>query len=68
MAKTPKNRGKPWTPAEVQQLKRQLNENTPPRVMGLKHERTPDALRSKTNKLGLSTKPVNHRPYSNKTK
>lgn len=68
MAKTPRNSGKAWTPAEVQQLKREIKENTPSRVMGLRHERTPSAVQSKANELGLSTKPVNQRPYGTKKK
>lgn len=62
MPKTPKNSGQSWTRAEVQRLKREIKENAPTRVMGLKHERTPGAVQGKANEFGPSTKPVNQRP------
>ncbi|MBA2706868.1 MAG: hypothetical protein H0U59_03580 [Gemmatimonadaceae bacterium] len=68
MPKKPANNGKPWTSGEVQQLKKELNSNTPTRVMGLKHDRTPEAVQKKANDLGLSTKPTNQRPYGTKRK
>ena len=66
MPKTPANNGKPWTPPEVKQLKQELKQNTPTRVLGIKHGRTPAAVQAKANELGLSTKPVNQRPYGTK--
>lgn len=68
MPKVPPNSGKPWTPAEVRQLKQEIKENTPTRVMGLKHGRSPEAVQSKANDLGLSTKPTNQSPYGIKKK
>lgn len=68
MAKKPPNSGKPWTAAEVSKLKREIKGNTPTRVMGLKHGRTPGAIQSKANDLGLSTKPTNQSPYGTKGK
>lgn len=68
MPKTPPNSGEPWTPAEVRQLKQEIKENTPTRVMGLKHGRSPEAVQSKANDLGLSTKPTNQSPYGTKKK
>jgi len=68
MPKTPPNSGKPWTPAEVRQLKQEIKENTPTRVMGLKHGRSPEAVQGKANDLGLSTKPTNQSPYGTKKK
>jgi hypothetical protein len=68
MAKTPPNSGKRWTPSEVQQLKTEIKQNTPTRVMGLKHGRTPEAVQSKANDLGLSTKPTNQSPYGTSKK
>lgn len=68
MAKKPARSGEPWTPKEVQQLKKEIKENTPTRVMGLKHDRTPGAVQTKANDLGLSTKPTNQRPYGTKKK
>lgn len=64
MAKKPANSGKEWTEADKRQLKKLLKENTPTRVMGLKLQRTPGAVQSKANEMGLSTKPTNQSPYS----
>ena len=66
MAKIPKNDGKPWSASDVKQLKQEIKQNTPTRVMGLHLERTPGAVQAKANALGLSTKPVNQRPYGTK--
>jgi len=66
MAKTPSNSGKGWMPGNVKQLKREIKENTPTRVMGLHLGRSPDAVQEKANDLGLSTKPTNQRPYGGK--
>jgi len=68
MAKQPQNSGKPWTKPEVQQLKQELKQNTPTRVLGIKHGRSPGAVQQKANDLGLSTKPTNQRPYGTKKK
>jgi hypothetical protein len=62
MPNTPPNSGKQWKPAEVKQLKTEIKQNTPTRVLGLKHGRTPEAVQSKANDLGLSTKPTNQSP------
>jgi hypothetical protein len=68
MAKTPKNNGKPWTPADVKQLKQLVKENTPTRVMGLKLERTPVAVQAKASQEGISLKPTNQSPYNRQKK
>jgi hypothetical protein len=68
MAKKPARTGEPWTASEVKQLRAEVRQNTPTRVMALKHERTPAAVQKKANKLGLSTKPVNQPPYGTKNK
>ncbi len=68
MAKQPANHGKPWTPTDNQQLKKLIRENTPTRVMGIKLQRTPDAVQQHANDLGLSTKPVNQSPYNRRKK
>lgn len=68
MAKTLPNNNKPWKPAEVKQLKQEIKQNTPARVLGLKHGRTPEAVQRKANSLGLSTKPTNQSPYGTKKK
>lgn len=68
MAKTPPNSGKPWTSADITQMKKEIRENTPTRVMGLHLGRTPEAVQSEANKLGLSTKPTNQSPYGTRRK
>lgn len=62
------NTGKQWTPTQDQQLRKLINQNTPTRVMGLKLGRTPDAVQSHANQLGLSTKPTNQSPYNRRKK
>lgn len=67
MATTPKterNSGKPWTPAEIKELKSLAKENTPARVMGLKLGRTPGAVQTKASVEGISLKPTNQSPYN----
>jgi hypothetical protein len=64
MAKPPKNHRKAWTPQQVKQLKQLAKENTPTRVMGLKLERTPDAVQAKASEEGISLKPTNQSPYN----
>jgi len=68
MTKAPKNSGKPWTPADVKQLKELAKQNTPTRVIGLKLERTPGAVQSKASDEGVSLKPTNQSPYGSKDK
>ena len=65
MAKPP-NSGKPWTPAQVQQLRILAKGNTPTRVIGLKMGRTPDAVQAKASDVGVSLKPTNQSPYGTK--
>ena len=67
MAKQPTNHGKPWTPAQVNQLKDLAAHNTPTRVIGIKTGRTPEAVQSKATDEGISLKPTNQSPY-NRTK
>ncbi|MEO8036948.1 MAG: hypothetical protein ABI837_21140 [Acidobacteriota bacterium] len=64
MAKTPGNHGKPWTSAQVRQLDQLAQQNTPTRVIGLKLERTPDAVQSKASEENISLKPTNQSPYN----
>lgn len=64
---TAKNSGKPWSPAQVQQLKTLAAGNTPTRVIGLKMGRTPTAVQSKASAEGVTLKPTNQSPY-NRTK
>jgi hypothetical protein len=64
MPKKPANSGKAWTSPDVQMLKKEIAQNTPTRVMGLHLGRSPEAVQSKANELGLSTKPTNQSPYN----
>ena len=64
MAKTPSNHGKHWTPAEVSQIKQLAKENTPTRVMGLKLQRTPEAVAQKASEQNISLRPTNQSPYN----
>ena len=68
MPKKPANSGKPWSPADQQALKKLIGQNTPTRVMGMKLKRTPEAVQSKANEIGLSTKPTNQSPYNRRKK
>ena len=63
MAKTPANHGKEWKPAEVRQLQQLARGNTPTRVIGIKLERTPQAVAAKASEKGISLKPTNQAPY-----
>lgn len=66
MATDPKNHGKPWTSADVQQLKQLAEANTPTRVVGLKMGRTPEAVQQKASNESISLKPTNQSPYGTK--
>lgn len=66
MATPPKNHGKAWSPAAVQQLRQLAQANTPTRVIGLKVGRTPAAVQQKASDEGISLKPTNQRPYGTK--
>lgn len=68
MAKTPKNSGKPWTPAEVKQLATEAKGNTPTRVIALHMGRSPEAIYSKASEKDISLKPVNQAPYNRRKK
>lgn len=68
MPKTPKNHGKPWTPAQVKQLQKLADQNTPTRVMGLKLDRTPAAVQQKASQEDISLKPTNQSPYNRRKK
>lgn len=68
MAKKPENHNKPWTPTDLQALKKLADQNTPTRVMGLKLKRTPDSVQGKASQEGVSLKPVNQRPYNRQPK
>jgi hypothetical protein len=53
----------PWTQAQLQQLRKLANENTPTRVIGLKLGRTEGSIRYKAASEGISLKPANQSPY-----
>lgn len=59
-----RNTGNPWTKTEVAQLRTEAKQNTPTRVIGLKHGRTEDAIRAKASDEGISLKPTNQSPYN----
>ncbi|MEN6520520.1 MAG: hypothetical protein ABFD46_05130 [Armatimonadota bacterium] len=63
MTKKPANSGKQWTDQQVRELKKLAKENTPTRVIGLKLERTEEAIRSKASEESVSLKPTNQSPY-----
>ena len=63
MAKPPKNHGKPWTPADIKQLEKLADGNTPTRVIGLKLGRTEDSIYAKASDEGISLEPNNQSPY-----
>jgi hypothetical protein len=64
MAKTPGNHGKHWTPEAVSQLNDLAKQNTPTRVIGLKMQRTPEAVAQKASQEKISLKPTNQSPYN----
>jgi hypothetical protein len=68
MAKSTRNSGKPWTPAEVSRLRDLAAGNTPTRVIGLKLGRPVGGLYAKASEKGISLKPSNQRPYGTKKK
>lgn len=68
MARTDRNSGKPWSPADVSKLKELVRGNTPTRVIGLELGRTPDSIYSEASKLDISLKPTNQSPYNRRPK
>jgi hypothetical protein len=64
MAKKPTNHGKPWTTSDVSTLRALARGNTPTRVIGLKMQRTEDAVRDKASEKDISLKPTNQSPYN----
>jgi len=68
MAKTPKNHGKPITPADVKQVKELAKQNTPTRIIALKTGRTENSVRGIAAENNISLKPTNQSPYNRRTK
>lgn len=66
MAKKPANHGKPWTKQDVNKLEQLAKQNTPTRIIGLKLERTEDAVQKKASDEDISLKPTNQSPYGTK--
>jgi hypothetical protein len=67
MAKLPQNHREGWSRQEIKALRQLAKENTPTRVIGLKLERTPAAIRNKATREGISLKPVNQSPYGRRS-
>lgn len=66
--KTPQKHHQTWTGQEVRELGRLAKDNTPTRVIALKLERSPEAVRSKASEQGVSLKPTNQSPYNRQKK
>jgi hypothetical protein len=64
ISKSTRNAGKPWTPAQVKQLRTLAKGNTPTRVIGLKLGRPPGGISAKASQKGISLKPTNQSPYN----
>ena len=64
MANRPGNRGKIWTPAQVEQLRKLAKGNTPTRIIALELDRTQAAVQTKASAEGISLKPTNESPYN----
>ena len=63
MSKSDERTGSPWTDEEVQQLRELAKGNTPTRVIGLKLQRSEEAIYSKAKAEGISLGPPNQSPY-----
>jgi hypothetical protein len=68
ISKSTRNTGKPWTPAQVKQLRTLAKGNTPTRVIGLKLGRTPEAVSTKASEKRISLAPPNRSPRSPRKK
>ena len=66
MVKTPPNSGKPWTPSQDAQLRKEAAGNTPTPVIALHLGRSEDSVRSRASDIDVSLKPTNQRPYGTK--
>lgn len=66
MPKSTRNSGKSWSPADVNQLAKLAQQNTPTRVIGLKLGRTEGAVYNKASEQGIPLKPTNQSPYNRK--
>lgn len=64
MSKKPANHREPVTPAVVRQVQQLAAQNTPTRVIGIKIQRTEDAVRAIASNNDISLKPTNQKPYN----
>lgn len=64
MAKYNRNSGKQWDSADISNLRKLAQGNTPTRVISLKIGRTPAAVFKMASKLGVSLDPLNRSPYT----
>jgi len=63
MSGKPSHHGEQWTQAQITQLEKLANQNTPTRVIGLKLGRTEDSVYAKASEEGIPLKPTNQSPY-----
>jgi hypothetical protein len=68
MAKKPPKHNQPWTPSDVRQLRQLADQNTPTRVIGIRTQRTPEAVQAAAQREGISLKPTNQSPYNRRKK
>lgn len=62
MPKSTRNTGKPWTPADIKELKVLAAGDTPTRVIGLKLGRSAAAIYAKASDEEISLKSTNQSP------
>lgn len=63
-----RNAGKPYSPAEIKEIKTLAAGNTPTRVIALKLGRPVTGIQSKASEKGISLKPTNQSPYNRSKK
>lgn len=63
MVKVPKRHRQPWTRQDDVQLRKEVRQNAPTRVLALHLHRTENAVRARAQELGVSLKPTNRSPY-----
>jgi len=68
MAKTPKNHGKVWTPADDTKLDKLIKQNTPTGLIAHELGRTEGAVYSHTSDTDRSLKSTNQSPYNRREK
>lgn len=68
MAKIPEKSGKHWSQADINLLQKLADGNTPTRVIGLKLQRSANAVMAKASEKKLSLDPHNRSPYGTSKK